>query len=152
MDELALHWTITLPGSAMLRVNFSHETVEVHTTYIGDGLGSIVRAAVDLKLGSSTAIAFLPAEPGGTCLFFTDAGEDVYLQIVRFVDMQSESGRWSGGSLLWHGRVGVGTFVDCVAQMADSLLVRSGGSGAFAELWGGIPFPVNELKALRDEE
>lgn len=94
MGEFSLHWKMSAPGSATLALRFPQGTVDVHTTYLGDGLGSIVQAAIDLRLGSSSAIAFLPAEPWGTCLFFAGATKDAYLQIVQFADMQSESGRW----------------------------------------------------------
>ena len=46
------------------RVYLPQEVIEVHTTYVGNGLRSVVQAAIDLRLGSSSAIAFLPAEPG----------------------------------------------------------------------------------------
>lgn len=123
----------------------------MHTTYLGDGLGSIVKAANDLRLGSSSAIAFIPAEPGGTCLFFAGAGEDAYLQVVQFADMQSESARWSGGILRWHGRVGVSQFIRGVMLMAEGVLMQCGGADAYSRAWGGIPFPARELDILRRE-
>src|SRR4051794_7095255 len=107
MDEFSLRWHIGSPGSATFSLILSQETIEVHTTYVGDGLGSVLQAAVDLQGGSSSAIAFLPAEPGGTCLFFAGADADVYLQLVHFEDMSSEGGRWSGGRLCWHDRISV---------------------------------------------
>lgn len=147
MDEFSLHWNMGHPGSADLALRFRREVIEIHTTYVGDGLRSVVQAAIDLRLGSSSAIAFLPAEPGGTCLFFGGADEDVYLQVVRFADMQSESGRWGGGSLRWHGRIGVREFIRGVMLMADEVLVQCGGSDAYSR--GDISFPSRELEALR---
>ena len=138
-------------GSAEFVMNFPQEVVEVHTTYVGDGLGSIVKAANDLRLGSGSAIAFLPAEPGGTCLFFAGASEEAYLQVVQFADMQSDSGRWSGGILRWHGRVKVSQFIHGVMLMAENVLVQCGGADAYSRAWGGIPFPARELDTLRHE-
>ncbi|MFF1626951.1 hypothetical protein [Streptomyces sp. NPDC058272] len=149
MATPSLNWKMTQSGSANFILSFPRDAVEIHTTYVGDGLGSVVRAAVDLGLGSSSAIAFLPAEPGGTCLFFGDARETAYMQIVRFSDMQSESGRWSGGYLQWHGRVDVEEFIRNVALMGDEVLSRCGGSEGYSRKWGGIPFPSGELKSLR---
>jgi hypothetical protein len=149
MDELSLHWWMGQPGSATLALHFPRETIEIHTTYVGDGLGSVVQAAIDLRLGSSSSIAFLPAEPGGTCLFFAGADEEAYLQVVHFADMESEAGRWSGGSLRWHGRVDVREFIRSVVLMADEVLVQCGGSDAYSRAWGGISFPTRELETLQ---
>ncbi|MEU4540959.1 hypothetical protein AB0G15_39615 [Streptosporangium sp. NPDC023825] len=149
MEQLSLHWKMVRAGSADLVLRFPRETIEVHTTYIGDGLGSVVQAAIDLRLGSSSATAFLPAEPAGTFLFFTGADEEAYLQVVQFTDMESESRRWSGGSLRWRGRVDVRAFIRSVVVMADDVLVRCGSTAAYSKAWGGITFPIRELETLR---
>ena len=125
------------------------ETVEVHTTYVGDGLGSVLQAALDLQVGSSSAIAFLPAEPGGTCLFFAAAANDVYLQVVYFKDMTSESTGWSGGGLRWHETLSVQRFIRGVVVMAEEVLADCGGADAYSAAWGGIAFPGEKLHHLR---
>ncbi|GAA1401164.1 hypothetical protein GCM10009662_23940 [Catellatospora coxensis] len=52
---------------------------------MGDGLSSVLRAALDLKLGSSATIAYLPGEPGGHLIFFVGADNGtVYVQVVFF--------------------------------------------------------------------
>lgn len=150
MEKFSLRWRIAGPGSATFSMILSEGTVEIHTTYVGDGLGSVLQAAVDLQLGSSSAIAFLPAEPGGTCLFFAGADTDAYLQVVDFVDMSSEGARWSGGQLRWHDRMSVKRFISEVVFMAEDLLVKCGGSDAYSAAWGGIGFPVEKLQLLRN--
>lgn len=150
MDEFFLRWHIVSPGSATYSLILSPETVELHTTYVGDGLGSVLQAALDLQGGSSSAIAFLPAEPGGTCLFFAGADSDVYLQVVHFEDMSSESGRWSGGRLRWNGRISVKRFIRQVVFMAEDVLAQCGGADAYSVAWGGIAFPAEKLQLLRD--
>lgn len=149
MEELTLHWNMVRAGSADLILRFPHEVVEVHTTYMGDGLGSVVQSAVDLQLGSSSATAFLPAEPAGTFLFFTGADEEAYLQVVQFADMESESRRWNGGSLRWCGRVNVRALIRSVVVMADDVLVQCGGADEYSRAWGGITFPIRKLESLR---
>ncbi|MFB6722386.1 hypothetical protein ACFCV3_19575 [Kribbella sp. NPDC056345] len=136
-------------GSADLRLEVAGEVVVVHTTYLGDGLGSLLRAADALRMGASATWAFLPAEPGGTCLFFGGADDEVGLQIVEFADMVSESEQWSGGRLRWRGRVGVRAFVRGAVVMADEVLVQCGGVDGYLKAWGGIPFPLEQLEALR---
>jgi hypothetical protein len=79
-----------------------------------------VQAAVDLSRGSSSAFAFLPAEPRETGLFLGGAKGEGYLQIVEFMDMQSPARRWSGGRLVWAGSVGVREFVSQVLDMAET--------------------------------
>ncbi|GAA1778056.1 hypothetical protein GCM10009681_56380 [Luedemannella helvata] len=150
MDEFSLRWHIAAPGSATFSMSSSQETVDVHTTYVGDGLGSVLQAAIDLQGGSSSAIAFLPGEPGGTCLFFAGADSDVYLQVVQFEDMSSESRRWTGGRLRWHDRISVKSFACQVALMAEEALARSGGVEAYRAAWGGVAFPSKKLQLLRD--
>lgn len=130
-------------------MRFPREVVEIDTTYVGDGLGSVVRAANDLRLGSSSANAYLPSEPGGTWLFFGGANEEVYLQVVTFADTTSASRRWRNGSLRWHGMVGVEDFIRNVVLMADDVLAQCGGSDAYLRKWGDIPFPSRGLGTLR---
>ncbi|MCG5446105.1 hypothetical protein NIE79_004670 [Micromonospora sp. NIE79] len=150
MDNFILRWRIGNPGSATFTLDFLQETVEVHTTYVADGLGSVMQAALDLQGGSSSAIAFLPAEPGGTCLFFAGADSQVYLQVVEFEDMSSESHRWGGGRLRWNGHVSIEHFVRQAVNMAEDVLVEYEDAASYRAAWGGIPFPDNKLRSLRD--
>ncbi|WP_148308133.1 hypothetical protein [Actinoplanes friuliensis] len=150
MDEFSLRWRITGSGSATFCLDLREETVEIHTTYVGDGLGSVLQAALDLQGGSSSAIAFLPAEPGGSCLFFGGASSRVYLQIVDFQDMSSEDGRWGGGRLRWNGHVSVDRFVRQAATMAEDVLAEYQDAASYRVAWGGIPFPVDNIRRLRD--
>lgn len=66
----------------------------------------------------------------------------MYLQVVSFVaDLQRIESRWSGGSLLWHGRVDVHQFLRQAVRMAEDLLGQAGGVDTYARLWGGTAFP-----------
>jgi hypothetical protein len=143
-------WNSSGVGHAILALSLSGVAVDVHTTYIGDGLRSVVQSAIDLSRGSSSAIAFLPVEPGGTCMFFAGAKDEVYLQIVRFVDMQSPTRRWSGGRLVWAGLIGVREFVGQVLAMAERVLIDHGGVDSYAGSWGGTQFPIDVLQELRN--
>lgn len=125
------------------------DPVQVHTTYVGDGLGSVLRSAVDLQLGSSSTVALLQAEPGGTLLIFGGASDEVYLQVVQFSDVESPDRRWSGGHLRWHDRISVGDFIELTIAMAEDVMSRCGGPDAYAKIWGGIAFPADDLRKLR---
>ncbi|MCD0445859.1 hypothetical protein LO763_19810 [Glycomyces sp. A-F 0318] len=149
MTVFSLQWKMGHAGAADLVFGRGTASIEVRTTYIGDGLGSMVQAAVDLQRGSRSAVAHLPAEPSGTCLFYGGASSEVYMQIVQFADMQSVAARWSGGKLRWHGRVDTREYLRTVAFMAEEVLDQCGGAEAYAKAWGGIPFPMSELEALR---
>lgn len=149
MTKFSLQWKMGITGGAELVLQHGSESVEVHTTYIGDGLGSLMASAVDLHRGSRSAFAYLPSEPSGTCLFFGGASSDVYVQIVQFADMESEFTRWSGGRLQWHGRVDTREFVRNVVLMAEDVLLQCGDTEAYTRAWGGIPFPIGELETLR---
>lgn len=149
VDNVFLRWRMRNAGSATLYLKSSQGAVEVHTTYVGDGLGSVMQAAIDLQGGSSSAIAFLPAEPGGTCLFFAGADSSVYLQVVSFEDMSSESGCWGGGRLRWNGHISVERFVQQVVAMAEDVLAEYRDVAAYAADWGGIAFPMDKLRRLQ---
>ena len=150
MDEFSLRWRIVGPGSATFSLDLPKEAVEIHTTYVGDGLGSVLQAALDLQGGSSSAIAFLPAEPGGSCLFFGGASSRAYLQVVDFEDMLSEGRRWGGGRLRWNGHVSIDRFVRQAATMAEEVLEEYENVASYRVAWGGISFPVDNLRLLRD--
>jgi hypothetical protein len=137
------------PGGAALVIKLSGEELALETTYVGDGLGSVLRAALDLGKGSSSALAFLPSEPSGVCLFFSGAEVDVYLQVVRFADMQSPENRWAGGRLLGAGRIRVRDFITQVVLMVEGILDAYGGADGYKRDWGGVAFPEAELDALR---
>lgn len=122
--------------------------VSMHTTYVGNGLGSLVRSALDLRRGSSSAIAVLPAEPGATYLFFQGAAREVYVQIVQFADVWSE-GRWGGGDLLWSGHLAVADYISQVVVVADSVIAQHGGADEYSKDWGGIEFPTSDVSKLR---
>ena len=151
-DELSLRWLTAAPGSADLVWEAHGKRVTVHTTYVGDGLGSVMQAAIDLQVGSSTAIAFLPAEPSGSCVFFSDAADEVYVQIVRFSDMESEDNRWTGGVLRWHGRIKAAILIQAVRSMAEEVLARFGTLEEYSRRWGGVSFPMGKLTTLRQQD
>ena len=74
----------------------------------------------------------------------------MYLQIVSFTgDVQRVEARWSGGRLLWHGRVDVHQFLRQAVRMASDLLAQVGGADAYARLWGGTAFPIAMLERLK---
>lgn len=137
------------PGTAALVIKVSGEEVVLETTYMADGLGSVLQAAIDLGKGSSSALAFLPSEPSGVCLFFGGADVDVYVQAVRFADMQSPENRWTGGRLLWDGRIRVRDVMTQAVVMAEGVLDAYGGADGYKKDWGGIAFPEVQLDDLR---
>jgi hypothetical protein len=149
MSEFALQWLVgEVRSSADVVCIVDEQEFRFRTTYVGDGLGSIIKSALDLKMGSSSAIATLPAEPQGVRLLFSDAGGSAYLQIVEFPDVWSES-RWSGGRLRWSGRVDVGKYAREVLGMADSVIAAFGSIEAYERAWAPLGFPLDELSALR---
>ncbi|MCX4825967.1 hypothetical protein OG883_40505 [Streptomyces sp. NBC_01142] len=142
-----MHWELIGTGSATWRWSVAGEDLEVHTTYLGDALKSILQSARDLQIGSRSSFAVFESEPSGTRVFFSGAEDEVYVQIVYFDDLQSMDNRWAGGQPRWAGRVSTSGFVDNVRSMAEQLLSEVGESG-YQKAWG-YPFPMHELQALR---
>lgn len=149
-EDLALDWVVRGPGSARLTWVVEGETIEVPTSYVGDGLRSLLQAAIDLQRGSSSAIASLSDEPGGHVLFFGGAAEDVYVQIVCFPYFETGGDPWRNGARRWAGQVSVSAFVRAVVGMAQAVLAEHGEAG-YARLWGGTPFPEAELGMLQKD-
>jgi hypothetical protein len=147
MAATRLRWVISGPGSANLLWTLEASTVRIHTTYVGDALGSVMRAAIDLRIGSSSTYATFEGEPGGTRVFFNRSDDQGYVQIVDFPRMSSKHS-WEGGVLRWSGCVPVAEFVEGVRAMAEAILSEHGESG-YARLWGGIPFPMRQLTVLQ---
>jgi len=148
-EELALEWKVRAVGSADLIWKAGGEEIRVHTTYLGDGLGSLMQAALDLQSGSSSSFATLLAEPGGSRIFFSGAAEEVYVQMVAFADLASEEGRWRDGAMLWHGRIKVDLLIRAVRGMAEGLLATHRNIEQYTNAWGGERFPLDKLAALR---
>lgn len=148
MAKVTMSWAVSAGGSAaMLGMSLDDVRFQVSTTYVGDGLGSLVFACVDLLRGSRSANALLPDEPSGTWFFFGGADEEVGLQIVQFPDVWGEV-RWGRGRCLWFGRVGVREVAEQVRRVAESALQQYGSIDAYNEAWNGIKFPLEDLNEL----
>jgi hypothetical protein len=149
--DVTLEWTITGHGSAQLTWSAGDAVIPIRTTYMGDGLRSLLRAANDLKLGSRATFTLLLREPSGHAIFFSGADREVHAQIVFFPYMDhSEDRRWSGGELKWSGRVGVGSLLLAARHMAESVLEHHGLDGYLRD-WE-MPFPTDELARLQSAE
>lgn len=149
VEELSLRWDIPRTGSARLYLSVrGSDEIFIRTSYIGDGLASILRAAIDIQLGSSSSFAVLLGEPGGYRIFLSNAADEVYVQIVGFQDLQSKVDSWKGGELKWEAHVLVDELIQAIIRMAESVLEEYGEAG-YLRLWGGIPFPAERLSVLR---
>ena len=142
-----MYWGLMGPGTATWHWSAAGKDLEIQTTYLGDALKSLLRSARDLQVGSRSSFVVLEDEPSGTRVFFSDAREDVYVQVVCFSDVQSTANRWAGGKPIWAGRVSTAGFIDEVRSMAEQLLVEFG-EARYLKEWGH-PFPMRELEALR---
>ncbi|MGI5149328.1 hypothetical protein ACQEVC_23715 [Plantactinospora sp. CA-294935] len=150
LDTLTLRWSLPVRGSARLAWNADGEVSTFGSSYVGDGLGSVLQAALDLQLGSSATIAYLPGEPGGHLIFFAGAADDtVYVQIVLFPNFESSTtSKWAGATPRWEGRLSVAGFITAVRAMAEALLQAYGEEG-YREASGGFRFPAGKLAALQ---
>jgi hypothetical protein len=146
--SLNLEWTLHGSGSAKFSWTLATETVQIYTSYLGDALGGLLRAALDLDLGSSATIAVLLGEPGGYRIFFSGATREVYVQIVKFDDLHTIENRWKGGELRWERRISTIQFIDAVQRMAENVLQKYGRDG-YRSTWGA-PFPIEQLTMLKE--
>jgi hypothetical protein len=77
-----MRWEIVGSGWAKLTWIADDDVLEVLTSYIGHGLQDLLRAAADLRLGSSAPLAWLSDEPHAHIFIFAGAAEHVYVQIL----------------------------------------------------------------------
>jgi hypothetical protein len=134
------------PGSARFTWKVEGATIQIGTTYLADGLASMLHMAADLSLGASASLALLVAEPGGHRIFCSGATDTVFVQVVSFEDFGSPETWWKDAELKWHGRVRVADVVGSVRAMAGDVLERHGVDG-YRKLWG-LPFPMTEYRSL----
>lgn len=143
--DAALVWRIRNYGSADIAWRLGSADLTLHTTYVGDGLNGLMRAAVDLRNGSRTAYTGLEGEPGGTLLLFAQPGDRLYVQIIQFGVLRT----WDRSNLVWSGHVPTDEFIGAVDEMATDLLNRHG-EDEYTRLWGGIPFPMDIYRDLHE--
>jgi hypothetical protein len=142
-----MRWQLEAYGSARFSWDVAGGPIEVSTSYLGDALGDLFQAAADLKIGASATFTHFLGEPGGYRMFFSGAAEEVFVQVVQFDDLHSETERWKGGVLVWAGRVRTRDFIESVRLMGEAVLQENGLDG-YQRAWGK-PFPSRELEALQ---
>lgn len=150
VPDVELRWTLVGQGRGSARFVWTSgpDSVTIGTSYVGDGLRGLLRAARDLQLGSSATFTHLLDEPHGYRIFFSGAAEKVYVQIVLFKDLYSEGKRWAGAELRWEGPVRTRQFIEAVIAMAERAR-RDYPDGEYERRWG-FPFPDEELSLLRE--
>jgi len=142
-----MHWYVRGFGSAVLVWNVAGETLEVPSSYVGDALVELMQTAFDLKKGGRSSFCHFLGEPGGYRMFFSGAEIEVYVQVVRFPDLQSEGARWANGTLVWAGRIQTARFIESVIGMGNAIINDLGING-YQNAWGK-PFPEELLSALQ---
>ncbi|WP_433794721.1 hypothetical protein [Actinoplanes sp. CA-252034] len=147
MGGFGMDWKIVGTGSANLTWAVGEELLELRTTYVGDGLQSLLQAALDLRIGSSATLAWLPTEPGAHVFVFGGAAEEVNVQILFLRDEYAKD-PWQGARRRWVGRIRVDAFTAATAKMAQTVLEQHGEVG-YRRAWGDIPFPSQQLTLLQ---
>ena len=142
-----MEWALTGPGSAQFTWDAEDTRIQIGTTYLSDGLASVLGMAVDLSLGAGATSAVLVGEPGGHRIFCSGATDSVFVQVVRFSDLGSPDTWWKDADLEWHGIVAVADVVDSTRAMATEVLQQHGGEG-YRQKWG-MPFPMEEYAQLQ---
>lgn len=142
-----MRWKLGAYGSARFSWDVAGGPIELNTSYVGDALGGLIQAAIDLKIGASATFTHFLGEPGGYRMFFSGAADEVFVQVVQFDDLQSETERWKGGAIAWAGRVGTADLIEAVRLMGEGVLQENGLDG-YQRSWGR-PFPSRELDALQ---
>jgi hypothetical protein len=143
-----LSWRLLGPGSADCYLDLGGEDIKLHTTYVGDALRSLMRAAMDLKIGSSATLAYFFGEPGGYRMVFSGARQgEVYMQVILFPDLGSRGREWLDGHVVWAGLISIDGFVLAVQRMSEKVL-EDYGEEEYLRIWG-LPFPSDMIRLLK---
>jgi hypothetical protein len=142
-----MKWTIT--SSAWARFTWTADDFElgISTSYLDNSLDKLLRAALDLQRGSSSAIAGIYGMPDGYTFLFGGAAEDVYVQVLYMPDLQ-QNDPWIGVTRTWGERIPVAVFIQATCRMAQGVLDQHPGTG-YGGLWEGRSFPIEELTLLK---
>ena len=144
---MRMEWVLKGPGSAWFVWDVEDTRIRIGTTYLGDGLASVLGMAIDLSLGAGATFAVLEGEPGGHRIFCSGAADAVFIQVVRFEDLSDPGTWWKDADLRWHGRVPVADVVDSARAMAAEVLERHGAEG-YSKQWG-MPFPMGRYEKVQ---
>ena len=144
---MRMEWALKGPGSAWFIWDVEGTRIQIGTTYLADGLASVLDMAIDLSLGAGATFAVLEGEPGGHRIFCSGATDAVFVQVVGFEDLGGPGTWWKGADLRWHGRVPVADVVDCVRAMAAGVLEGYGAEG-YRKEWG-MPFPMERYEKVQ---
>lgn len=108
-----------------------------------------MRAAVDLRRGSSGTIAWLSGEPSAHVFLFKGAAEYVWVDII-YIPNEAAEDPWEGAERRWAGSLRVEEITQAAMRMAQAVWDEHGEAG-YLQLWDGTPFPREELLILRGE-
>lgn len=143
---MRMEWVLEGSGSARFIWDVEGTRIQIGTTYLADGLASVLGMAVDLSLGAGATLAVLVAEPGGHRIFCSGATDAVFVQVVGFRDFGGPDTWWKDANLKWYGRVPVADVVDSIRAMSSEVLKRHGVEG-YRKQWG-MPFPMARYEEL----
>ncbi len=145
--QMRMEWVLVGPGGARFIWDVEETRIPIGTTYLADGLASVLDMAIDLSLGARATLAVLVGEPGGHRIFCSGATDAVFVQVVKFRDFRGPDTWWKDANLKWHGRVPVTDVVDSVRAMAAEVLKQHGVEG-YRKQWG-MPFPMERYEKLQ---
>lgn len=145
--DVELRWALRGHGWARFTWISGSTSVEIATSFVGDALRDLLRAARDLQLGSSATFTHLLSEPSGHRIFFNSDTEKVYVQIVSFENLHSDNNTWAGARLRWEGLTGKRQLVGSIITMAEQAR-HEYPDDEYERRWG-FPFPAEELSLLR---
>ena len=122
------------------------EQAHLTASYIGDALGDLVRAGLEIADGRKAARVTWALEPGCFRWRFDRRGADLDVEIWRYAeDWRADSE--ADGSLVLHAECTVLAMCRAISAAAHSVLDVHGVDGYLAE-WGPTAFPVNDLAQL----
>lgn len=135
-----------LVGLGWAEATISHEGAEASITasYLGDALGDLVRAAIEVVHGRDEVLCHWWEEPGEYRWLFRLRGDVVNLRIVDVVSSADQPLR---GPTLFLADVPVRTLASAVADCANRVLAEYGEDG-YDEEWHLAKFPRDELTTL----
>lgn len=144
-----MRWRLGGAGWASWLWSVGDEQLGARVSYAMDpeALGDFMKTVRDLLLGCRATFVTLFDEPNGTRVFFNQAGEKVFVQVVSYPYMGEPADWWTDAKLVWAGRVSTQEFVRAFMRMVEELLSEYGTDG-YRRNWCYV-FPTEEWAALQ---
>ena len=146
--QVSFDYKLTGTGWARADLRIGTTRVSLRVSYLTDGLGDIVRAAIAIGEGASDQTVIWVEEPGYNELAFSQRAGTVTIQIWHYPNLSpSHSGEM--GELRMHQRFSPDEFFAAISSGTRDVLSLHGVEG-YKEEWHAHEYPTGDAGHLAE--